>query len=118
MPTTEMRYHRLHMAAFGWGLSIALAVSFVLCELAAMAFPDLHATHAWVGLFTAEQMGSPLSFVQGVGASLVFGWVFAAILVVVYNLLSGALSHCHSRSLVTALPVSLSSRRFRIADLP
>lgn len=90
MPADEKRYLRLHVAAFGWALSGALIVAFVMCEFAALAFPGLQATHAWVAMFTMAPVGSLMSFLQGIGANLVFGWIVGAILAVIYNRIAKA----------------------------
>ncbi len=74
-----------NVAALGWGLSAALVVLFVVCLVVALLFPDLPATHAWVGLFSAAPMSSVRVWVDGILFSILFGWITAAVLGVVYN---------------------------------
>lgn len=71
--------------ALGWALSAALVVLFVLCLIVALLFPDLRASHAWVGLFSAAPLDSVRVWVDGIVFSIAFGWVTAAILGAVYN---------------------------------
>lgn len=74
-----------NIVALGWALSSALVVLFVLCLLVAVLFPDLPATHAWVGLFSAAPLDSVRVWIDGIVFSVVFGWVTAAVLGAVYN---------------------------------
>ena len=74
-----------NIVALGWALSAALVVLFVVCLVVALLFPDLPATHAWVGLFSAAPMTSLRVWVDGILFSVVFGWITAAVLGVVYN---------------------------------
>ena len=74
-----------NIAALGWALSAALVVLFVVCLVVALLFPDLPATHAWVGLFSAAPIPSVRVWVDGILFSVVFGWITAAVLGVVYN---------------------------------
>ena len=78
-----------NIVALGWALSAALVVLFVLCLIVALLFPDLPATHAWVGLFSAAPLDSARVWIDGVVASVVFGWIAAAMLGAVYNRLIG-----------------------------
>ena len=74
-----------NVAALGWGLSAALVVLFVVCLVVALQFPDLPATHAWVGLFSAAPMTSVRVWIDGILFSVLFGWITAAVLGMVYN---------------------------------
>ena len=74
-----------NIVALGWALSAALVVLFVICLVVAVLLPDLPATHAWVGLFSAAPMTSLRVWVDGILFSVVFGWITAAVLGVVYN---------------------------------
>ena len=73
------------VTALGCALSTALIVLFVLCLLIALVFPNLPATHAWVGLFSAAPLNSARVWFDGVLFSIVFGWVAAIVFGVVYN---------------------------------
>ena len=74
-----------NIVAVGWALAAALVVLFVICLLVAILFPDLPATHAWVGLFSATPLNSARVWIEGIEFSVLFGWVAAVILGVVYN---------------------------------
>ena len=64
------------------GLAIALISLFVICAVVQTIAPDLQATHAWIGLFTAADPGSARAWAEGICYSAVFGlvggWIFAA----------------------------------------
>ena len=78
----------LNIVALGWALSAALFVRFVLCRGAALIFPDLPASQgwtAWIALFSVSPATSARVWLDGVGFSLVFGWVTAVVLGSVYN---------------------------------
>jgi hypothetical protein len=75
----------LSLVAFGWGLSAALVVLYVLCWLAVLVAPSL--AHGWLALFSTQPAGSVTSLIIGVIVNIVMGWVAAAVLVPVYNAL-------------------------------
>jgi hypothetical protein len=80
--------HPLNIVALGWGLSAALVVLFVICLVAALLFPDLPAAQgwaAWIALFSVSPITSMRVWIDGIGFSLVFGWVTAVVLGSVYN---------------------------------
>lgn len=81
-------YSPLNIVALGTALTAALIVLFVICLGSALAFPDLPASQgwaAWVALFSVSPINSPRVWVDGIGFSVVFGWVTAVILGLVYN---------------------------------
>jgi hypothetical protein len=65
----------------GIALAVTLVVAFVLCTIAQMIVPGAQFSHMWLQLFTAAPMGSVATWVEGVVASLivgfVLGWCFA-----------------------------------------
>ena len=75
----------LNIIALGWGLSAALVVLFVICLAVALIFPDWPAAHGWVGLFSVAPLTSLRVWLDGIIFSIVFGWISAAVLGVVYN---------------------------------
>lgn len=83
MPTTQNA--PFNIGALGWALSAALVVLFVICLVVALLFPDLRASHAWVGLFSAAPLDSVRVWIDGIVFSIAFGWVTAAVLGAVYN---------------------------------
>ena len=82
----QQQAQELSLVAFGWGLSAALVVLYVLCWLAVLVAPGL--AHGWLALFSTEPAGSVTSLVIGVIVNIVLGWVAAAVLVPVYNALA------------------------------
>jgi hypothetical protein len=79
----DIRLAELKISPFGWGLSAALVVLYVLCWLAVLVSPDF--AHGWLGLFSTQPAGSIGGLVIGIVVSAVMGWVTAAVLVPVYN---------------------------------
>lgn len=79
----------LNIVAMGWALSAALVVLFVVCLAVALALPQWPATHAWIGLFSIAPLTSVRVWIDGIVFSVVFGWIGAVILVLVYNRLIG-----------------------------
>ena len=78
----------LNIVAFGLGLSAALFILFLICFLAAIAFPDLPASKgwiAWISLFSDFPITTIRVLIDGIIFSLVFGWVTALVLGSVYN---------------------------------
>lgn len=80
-----MENSKLDLIAFGWALSGALVVLLVMCEAAAIILPGWQLTHAWLALFSSAEPGSFRNLTEGVIASVVFGWVTAAVLAGIYN---------------------------------
>jgi hypothetical protein len=92
MDTQTATHNPLSIVALGWGLSAALFVLFVICLVAALLFPDLPASQgwtAWISLFSVSPITAVRIWLDGIGFSLVFGWVTAAVLGTVYNRLVG-----------------------------
>ncbi len=79
----DITYAPLKLTAFGWGLSAALVVLYVLCWLAVLVAPGL--AHGWLALFSTEPAGTAGGVVTGAVVSVAMGWVTAAVLVPVYN---------------------------------
>jgi hypothetical protein len=77
-----------NIVALGWGLSAALVVLFVICLAVALVFPDWQASHGWIGLFSVAPMTSIRVWIDGIVFSIVFGWVSAVVLGLVYNQLA------------------------------
>ncbi len=76
---------KLDAMALGWALSATLVLLVVLCAAAALAFPGVQLAHAWLGLFSTAAPGSLRNFVDGVVWSIVFGWISAVSMALVYN---------------------------------
>lgn len=82
----------LNIVALGWALSAALVVLFVICLIVSFIFPDLPASQgwaAWISLFSVTVVDRPFTsprvWFDGIAFSLVFGWVTAVVLGLVYN---------------------------------
>lgn len=75
----------IDIMALGWALSITLVLLFVSCAVVALAVPDAPLAHGWLALFTTAPNGSARSFIEGIIGSVVFGWVNAILLGVIYN---------------------------------
>ncbi len=80
-----MEKSKLELQAFGWAFSGALVVLLVLCEAAAVILPGWQLAHNWLTLFSAAKVGSLRNFIEGVVASVIFGWIIAAVLVTINN---------------------------------
>ena len=80
-----MENSKFDLVAFGWALSGALVVLFVLCEAAAMILPGWQLAHNWLMLFSTAEVGTIRNLFDGVVFSAIFGWITAAVLVTIYN---------------------------------
>ena len=85
MNPTASGYSPLNIAGLACGLSAALVVLFVICLVVALVLPDWPASHRWVGLFSLAPLTSFRVWIDGIVFSIVFGWVSAVILGLVYN---------------------------------
>ena len=81
----KMENSRLNLVAFGWALSGTLVILFVICEVAAVILPGWQLTHNWLMLFSGAEVGTLRNLIEGIAASIVFGWITAAFLVAIYN---------------------------------
>lgn len=65
----------------GIALAVTLVVAFLLCAIAQSILPGAAFSHMWLALFTAAPLGSAESWIEGVVASVVvgfiLGWCFA-----------------------------------------
>jgi uncharacterized membrane protein YeaQ/YmgE (transglycosylase-associated protein family) len=82
---SEMVNSKLDLIAFGWALSGALVVLLIICEAAAIILPGWQLTHGWLALFSNAEPGSFRNLIEGVIASIIFGWVTATVLASIYN---------------------------------
>ena len=86
---TTIPIARLSPLAAAFGLSIALIVLFVICAIAEALAPGLPATHAWIGLFTAETTLTARAWAEGLLSSAVFGALAGAAFGASYNAVIG-----------------------------
>jgi hypothetical protein len=85
MPDTPHSHAPLSPLAASVGLAFALIVLFVVCAIVQAVAPDLQATHAWIGLFTAAPPLSMRSWAEGLLFSALFGALAGAVFVAGYN---------------------------------
>lgn len=78
----------VQVVPLGWGLTATFVVLFVLCFLAALAFPNVSLAHSWLGLFSTRELGSFGQLVEGVIWNVVFAWIAAVIFGPIYNWLA------------------------------
>ena len=74
----------VYIVPLGWGLT----VTFVICFLAALLFPNASLAHNWLGLFSTQPVGSAGQLLEGVIWNVVFAWIAAVIFGLVYNRLA------------------------------
>jgi len=84
---------RLSLTAVGHATSITLAISFVLCVLFDLLFPQHAMYQAWQKLLPGFNWLSWSSFLLGVVESYGYGWYFALIWVPIYNVLAARKRH-------------------------
>ncbi len=87
MNTRSSALGPLSIVALGWGLSAALVALFVICLAVALVWPEWQASHGWIGLFSVAPMTSVRVWIDGIVFSIVFGWIGAVVLGLVYNAL-------------------------------
>lgn len=87
MHTQSSTSSPLSIVALGWGLAAALVALFVICLAVALVWPDWRASHGWIGLFSVAPMTSVRVWIDGIVFSVVFGWIAAVVLGLVYNAL-------------------------------
>lgn len=72
--------------ALGCALSATLVILFVICLVAALVLPEnWPASHRWVELFSLAPLRSLRVWIDGIVFSIVFGWISAVVLSLVYN---------------------------------
>jgi hypothetical protein len=81
------RHHRtIPVLALGMGLSLFLAISYVLCVLGYVLFPSLPIEHSALAIFLPGfRLLSWQSFVLGLVESFAWGWYVALIFGPLYN---------------------------------
>jgi hypothetical protein len=85
-PSAPTGARAIHVFAFGWALSLFLAISYVLCVIGYLLFPDLPINHAALTIFLPgfELLTWP-KFFLGLAESFAWGWYVALILGPLYN---------------------------------
>ncbi len=79
-------YRRISVFALGMGLSLFLAISYVLCVLGYLLFPGLPIEHSALGIFLPGfALLSLPSFLLGLMESVAWGWYVALVFGPLYN---------------------------------
>lgn len=76
--------------ATGVALGITLMLVFIVCAIVQTIAPGVQASHMWINLFTAAEIGSGSAWIQGLLSSAVAGFLGGALFALVYNKVSGA----------------------------
>lgn len=85
------------LLAVGHATSVLLAISFTLCVIFDLLFPDYAMYKTWQALVPGFEWLSWKSFFLGLIESYAYGWYFALIWVPVYNFVSAKnLGKCES----------------------
>lgn len=79
--------HTLGVARLGLAGGVTAAIIFILCWIGAF-IPFASPTHAYIGLFTPEDMTSTTALLEGTLWSLLFGVLTGGLFALVYNALA------------------------------
>ena len=82
---------RLPVAALGMSLGLFLALTFVLCVLFDLWFPELAMNPAWAPLLPGFSWLTWPSFFLGLAESFAYGWYVALIFGPLYNFFAARL---------------------------
>ena len=78
--------HVIPLFAFGMGLSVSLAITYVLCVLGYLFLPGLPIEHSALGIFLPGfTLLSWPAFFLGLAESFGWGWYVALVFVPLYN---------------------------------
>ena len=78
--------HAVPVYALGMSLSLFLSLSYVLCVLGYLAFPDLPINHAALSIFLPGfELGNWPTFFIGLVESYAYGWYIALVFGSLYN---------------------------------
>ena len=77
--------HKISLSAFGNATSLFLAISFSLCVLFDLGFPQHAMYEVWLKLLPGFEWISWKSFFVGLVESYAYGWFVALIWVPLYN---------------------------------
>ena len=77
--------HKISLSAVGHATSIFLAVTFTVCVVFDLIFPDHAMYKSWIQLLPGFQWISWQSYLLGLIETYVYGWYFALIWVPLYN---------------------------------
>ena len=82
---------RIHVVAFGLSLGLLLAITFVLCVIFDLIFPEQSMHEAWMRFLPGFTWLTWPSFLWGLIESFAYGWYVALIFGPLYNFFAGRL---------------------------
>lgn len=87
----ELRLYlpRVPVVVLGLSLSLFLGLTYLLCALFLLLFPDVPVSHSFLGLFVP--WFKPLAWtdlLNGLIEVIVYGWYFAAVFGVLFNFIA------------------------------
>jgi heme/copper-type cytochrome/quinol oxidase subunit 1 len=92
MDTQTTANSPISIVALGLAFSAALVILFVICMVSSFLYPEMPASNgwaAWMALFSVTPIEHPIKsirvWIDGIAFCLVFGWVTAIVLGLVYN---------------------------------
>ena len=71
--------------SLGWALSLFLALTYVVCVVFDLIFPDYAMYQTWSGLLPGFVWLTPFGFIVGLVESFLYGWYAALIFGELYN---------------------------------
>jgi Na+-transporting NADH:ubiquinone oxidoreductase subunit NqrE len=74
--------------ATGVALGITLVLVFIVCAIVQAIAPGVQASHMWINLFTAAEIGSASAWMQGLLSSAIAGFLGGVLFAFVYNKVS------------------------------
>lgn len=77
--------HKLSLSAFGHATSLFISISFTLCVVFDLIFPEQAMYEVWLKLLPGFEWISWQSFFLGLLESYMYGWFIALIWVPLYN---------------------------------
>lgn len=83
----------ISLLAVGHATSALLAISFTLCVVFDLLFPDYAMYSSWQALVPGFEWISWKSYFLGLIETYAYGWYFALIWVPVYNMVNGRKKH-------------------------
>lgn len=77
------------VVALGWALSLFLALTYVICVLFDLIFPDFAMNGIWSGLLPGFVWLTPVGFIIGLVESFLYGWYAALVFGGLFNAFAG-----------------------------
>ena len=86
LPSQPRVNRTIPVIAFGWSLSLFFLISYVICIIGYLVFPELPINHAALQIFLPGfQLLTWASFFVGLIESFAYGWYIALIFGPLYN---------------------------------